>query len=1346
MRVSWQTVSLCRVAAQTIALKAAQLNASAKITSSQVLSILQNVSFPASVLHQELTCRTGYCGNTLQNGHGPADDGCNMRCSGNSRQFCGGPDRINIYEYVQRPMTTSSSSASSTPSSTLTPTPTPESLSASSSSLSSSDAYSSTSSDHVTSISSADASTSNSSGSSSSSTSTSADSQTTPSSSSTDAHVTSTSSSVSTSSVSSATPASSGLPDVTSTTSSSSSSDISTSASVDHSGVTSSEYSTTPEVTSTASVSSYLNSSTVSNYSSTTFNNVSSTSTVYLNSTTSEALITSTTVLSPNLSSTVTDSYLSTATLYSNTSSSASETYLSTTSLSLNATITASASLLSTFSEQLNITTTGPFPLNSTVSPSTDTPNATITASASLSSSISHDALNTTTTPPFAQNTTSTVFNTTSTIFNDTITASPTDSSTVSLNLTTTATLMEDTIISVTPTPTPTPKVGWFYEGCYVDGPGPRTLPNGQGVEGGMTNQKCRDKCQSLGFVLAGTEYAGECYCGNTLQGVGAPAPDGEAQCNMACNGNTTEICGGPNRLSLFRYYKGNEPPVSSTTRISSSSTAAPVPTGLPAGWDYKGCYVDGPGYRVMQNQQPDDQQMTIASCSSKCASLGYEVAGMEYHTQCFCDNQLRMSASLANSDDECNTPCGGNSAQMCGGGDRLTVYSSQNPLKITPKPGPTAKIGNWTYQGCATSFGGQWNKPLPWKLVNSTGNSPEWCLSKCQAYGYMAAGMEYGEECYCGDVDHMVEKGSVPAPETDCNTPCPGNATAICGQGNRLTWYKYTEGDPLYVFNYPQGSDAGHYEFLVGGPVIPLISIPLINGKVTFLEKNGTNFNGTGSYELDPSIAGGHDIFHSIREVYGLKTDVFCAASITMPDRSGRVINIGGWSGDSLFGIRMYTPNGQLGTNSTSEWQENFQEVSLQTTRWYPTAMMMANGSLLIVGGENGSNGPPVPNMEILPRVGPLKYQQFLLDSDPNNLYPFLAVLPSKGIFIQYWNEARILDETSLDTIKILPQVPGAVNADSGGRTYPLEGTMVLLPQKAPYTDNLEVLICGGSGGGWGLDNCVTTKPDDASPQWTIERMPSRRVMTCMTTLPDGTFMIMNGAEEGVAGFGLADVSNLNAVLYDSRKPKHQRISILGNTTIPRMYHSEAVLMDDGRVLVTGSDPQDDRTDAQGNILHPQEYRYEVYIPPYLASGAPRPAFTLQNNDWTNSAGYQFTVTAGSANIRVSLLGSEASTHGNSMGARILEPAVDCGSFPVCTVTAPPGPYVAPPGWYRMFVLDNEIPSVATWVRIGGDPGSLGNWPNFPDFQPLPGLGPVNGGGTSQAPASRTGSAKFRV
>ena len=87
------------------------------------------------------------------------------------------------------------------------------------------------------------------------------------------------------------------------------------------------------------------------------------------------------------------------------------------------------------------------------------------------------------------------------------------------------------------------------------------------------------------------------------------------------------------------------------------------------------------------------------------------------------------MSAYLADDDSQCNTPCGGNSAQKCGGGDRLSVYSSQKILKISKKPAPTQKVGNWTYQGCTTSNGGQWTKPLPWKLVNETGNSPQWSV-----------------------------------------------------------------------------------------------------------------------------------------------------------------------------------------------------------------------------------------------------------------------------------------------------------------------------------------------------------------------------------------------------------------------------------------------------------------------------------------------------------------------------------------------------------------------------------------------------------------------------------------
>jgi hypothetical protein len=264
--------------------------------------------------------------------------------------------------------------------------------------------------------------------------------------------------------------------------------------------------------------------------------------------------------------------------------------------------------------------------------------------------------------------------------------------------------------------------------------------------------------------------------------------------------------------------------------------------------------------------------------------------------------------------------------------------------------------------------------------------------------------------------------------------------------------------------------------------------------------------------------------------------------------------------------------------------------------------------------------------------------------------------------------------------------------------------------------------MVCGGSADftGDGLDNCVSIQPDNPS-NWTIERMPSKRVMSCITALPDGTYLINNGAHLGIAGFGLGSSPNYNAVLYDPSQPINSRMSIMANTSVARLYHSESNLMQDGRVVVSGSDPEDG--------THPEEFRVEVFTPPYLLQGNTQPTFTIVNNekDWEYGGSYTVNVQlfqGTTATVRFSLLGAVVSTHGNSMGQRTLFPAFTC-SGNTCTITAPPGPNIAPPGWYQLFTLDGPTPSHSQFVRIGGDPAGLGNWPDFPDFS-LPGVGPV--------------------
>ncbi|KAI0246520.1 copper radical oxidase [Lactifluus subvellereus] len=616
---------------------------------------------------------------------------------------------------------------------------------------------------------------------------------------------------------------------------------------------------------------------------------------------------------------------------------------------------------------------------------------------------------------------------------------------------------------------------------------------------------------------------------------------------------------------------------------------------------------------------------------------------------------------------------------------------------------------GNWKYSRCLAEPGAV--RVFPYQIILANNNTAQNCLSQCSAFGYPAAGMEFGDECWCGDVADITNNGGKTAPETECSMACSGDPLHLCGGTRRLQLYLWNGN--LFTWNTP--TNIGRYEYLVPGLIPPLLATVGINGKVSFLEKGGTSEfrNSTGAYELDLSLV--DDFSHAWREMH-VKTDVFCSGAVVLPDKAARILNVGGWSLNSTFGVRLYAPDGSPGVNGTNDWEEDPNTLQLQSGRWYPTALVMANGSVLVVGGEKGAGAPANPTLEVLPRI-PGGSTQIFLDwlsrTDPNNLYPFLHVLPSGLIFVGYYNKARLLDPVTFATVKVLPNIPGSVTSFLAGRTYPMEGVSVLLPQRAPYTDPITILVCGGSNFGIALDNCVSIQPESANPTWVIERMPSKRVMPCMVALPDGTFMIVNGAHQGVAGFGLASDPNLSALLYDPSKPVNSRISILGSTNIARMYHSEATLLPDGRVLISGSDPQTPGL--------PEELRIEVYIPPYLNQGFTQPVVMIPNEDWSYGGQFQINVQlfqGQTSGMRVSLVAATSSTHGNTMGGRTIFPAFSCQGN-VCTVTAPPNAKVSPPGWHQLFILDGPTPSHGVFIRIGGDPAQLGNWPALPGFHP---------------------------
>ena len=99
------------------------------------------------------------------------------------------------------------------------------------------------------------------------------------------------------------------------------------------------------------------------------------------------------------------------------------------------------------------------------------------------------------------------------------------------------------------------PANNYTYSGCFADNKaGARTLNGSTMNSASMTIEMCTNFCATGGFTLSGTEYAVECYCGNSFNGGAVNATN----CNAICKGDKSELCGGASgesSCSLLRNF-----------------------------------------------------------------------------------------------------------------------------------------------------------------------------------------------------------------------------------------------------------------------------------------------------------------------------------------------------------------------------------------------------------------------------------------------------------------------------------------------------------------------------------------------------------------------------------------------------------------------------------------------------------------------------------------------------------------------------------------------------------------------------------------------------------------------
>tara|TARA_R110002003_G_scaffold186_6_gene14558 strand:- start:9763 stop:11262 length:1500 start_codon:yes stop_codon:yes gene_type:complete len=491
-------------------------------------------------------------------------------------------------------------------------------------------------------------------------------------------------------------------------------------------------------------------------------------------------------------------------------------------------------------------------------------------------------------------------------------------------------------------------------------------------------------------------------------------------------------------------------------------------------------------------------------------------------------------------------------------------------------------------------------------------------------------------------------------------------------------------------------------------------------NGKVVFLDKveNYTDLklaNGQYAYssEYDPTTQQLTPLAY--------KTNAFCSGGIFLAD--GRFVSLGGNApldfidptvGDGFKGIR-WLERSDDGSMDGQDWVEP--GTQLDTARWYASVQIMPDSTIFVASGSLNGLDPSKPEnnnptYEVLNADGSPQGVSFNMEilskNQPYYMYPFMHLMKDGNLFVQVAKSAEIFNVGTGNVVRQFADLPGSY------RTYPNTGGSVMMPLSSENDWNPDVIICGG--GPYqditapGDPSCGRIRPLDANPQWEMDSMPEGRGMVEGTILADGTIAWVNGAQEGAQGFAIARAPALEVLLYDPNQPKGMRFTTGPTSTIARLYHSVALLLLDGTLLISGSNPVEQPIlTPDANNPYVTEFRNEIYTPPYLQGNPTRPSNVQLSSKNLVADGSTFTIKftapANSKAVKVNLYYGGFVTHSVHMGHRAVfldNTGFQAGSTTqTITVTMPPNKSIAPPGPYVVYVLVDGVPAMGQFVKV---------------------------------------------
>ena len=385
-----------------------------------------------------------------------------------------------------------------------------------------------------------------------------------------------------------------------------------------------------------------------------------------------------------------------------------------------------------------------------------------------------------------------------------------------------------------------------------------------------------------------------------------------------------------------------------------------------------------------------------------------------------------------------------------------------------------------------------------------------------------------------------------------------------------------------------------------------------------------------------------------------------------------GRIILVGGQDGSSPGNFRNAVRWVKAFDATRNTWTQ-LPELQHPVGRWYTGMARLADGSLLALGGGTRPNASRTETCERLD-LSTMQWSYTGSMLNPSEFSP--SALLFTGEVLATWSPPQLYD-------------PGTgIWRATGGFVQPNRGWPGHSDHSLVVLEDGRVLAMGVRGSGTAMGEIY----EPQSESWSTTSSPDLVRWQCeVAQLPDGHVLVAGGeaAEPGAEPNVLGIVARSD--LYDPGTDSWRRAAQRSQFA---EYHAVSMLVPDGRVVITGGT----RIKFQ---VGPTSADVEAFVPPYLLRGV-RPKITgLSSTAPTRGSELSLEIFPDTRITRVVLMGTSAATHWVDGGIprRLVLPVARNGSTVVTTL--PTDPNVLPLGHYMLFAMVDDIPSVATMIRI---------------------------------------------